>query len=353
VSRIKEDFAPVPCFGGNKQVKTQNVLKTLTLVIIMNFAAYIGSAQAHDLGGIVRALESSDTPESIKSYNRALLTEGDDNTRAVLVTAFQWPIPAKLTVCFDKGPIELRPKIARAMLEWSALTQGNIVFIFGSRINPVDGSPIDFKDCDRAVPDKIRIGFVRGSGHWSQIGTLSETVFPMNSMNLDFDRNPRPDDKTVREITLHETGHALAFHHEHQSPGAPCKNWAWDRILIDYNWPGDTREAKEKAMHGNLDRLNDEVLITGQHAYVYTAYDKQSIMHYSFSAEMFTDGTANPCYIPQPSGLSEMDKQAVVDAYAKNSGTVEMTRSIDQLLSNDRFRDFYQLLRDQKNRLSR
>jgi len=320
------------------------------LVMGMISAAFVASAQAHDLAGIVRALESSEIPESIKSYNRALLTEGDDNTRAVLVTAFKWAIPAKLTVCFDKGPTELRPKIARAMLEWSALTRGNILFNFGSSINPVDGNPIDFKDCDRAVPDKIRIGFVRGSGHLSQIGTLSETVFPMNSMNLDFDRNPRPDDKTVREITLHETGHALAFHHEHQSPGAPCKNWAWDKILVDYNWPGDTREAKEKAMHDNLDRLTDGVLTTGQHAYLYTTYDRQSIMHYSFPADMFTDGTANPCYIPQPSGLSGMDKQAIIDAYTIKAASVETTRSIDQLLSNDRFRDFHELLREQKKR---
>jgi hypothetical protein len=336
------------------QVKLLDLRKTFIVALGMLFGSFVGASNpkpaiAHDLGGILHVLNSPAIPESIKSFNRAVITEGDEKTRAVLVKAFQWPVPSILTVCFDKGPLELRPKIAQAMMEWAALTKGNITFRFGENSDPSSGSPVDFKDCDRNTPYKISIGFVRG-GHWSQIGTLSETVFPENSMNLDFNTDPRPDDQTIREYTLHETGHALAFHHEHQSPGAPCSNWAWDRIFKAYSWPGATPQEKIKAMHDNLGRLNQEVLVTGQHAYEYTAYDNKSIMHYSFPADMFTDGTANPCHIPQPTGLSPVDKQAMIDAYGTRREIVEKTRSIDQLLNNDRFRDFHDLLRQQKQR---
>jgi hypothetical protein len=290
-------------------------------------------AIAHDFRGILHVLNSSAIPESIRSYNRAVIAESDENTRAVLVTAFQWPVPTILSVCFDKGLLELRPKIAQAMTEWTTLTKGHITFSFGKETNPASGSPFDFNDCDLKIPYKIRMGFVRGGSCWSHIGTISEAVFPENSMNLDFNTNPRPDDHTIRKYTLPETGHALGFHHEHQSPGAPCKNWAWDYIFNAYSWPGATPEAKIKSMRENLERLNQELLVTGQHAYEYTAYDNKSIMNYSFSADMLTDGAANPCYIPQPTELSLVDKQAMIDTYGTRREASEKTRSIDQLLS--------------------
>jgi len=305
-------------------------------------------AQAHDMPGLLHDLDSPELPESVKSFYSAYRAEGDERTRAVLVNAFVWPLPSRLTVCFSGGPLEFRPLIAAAMREWQSLSGGNITFIFADRDDSAIPEPAGFKECDGVTRYKIRIGFVPGGGHWSQIGTLSETVFPRNSMNLDFDRMPRLDNQRMREVALHEFGHALGFHHEHQSPGSPCRNWAWDRILIAYQWPGTTREEKERAMHFNLDRLNDQVLITGQHAYTFTAYDRSSIMHYSFPADMFVDREANPCYIPQPQDLSPTDKEAMKDVYARPRVAGVKTRGIDELLSEPRFGNFHDLLNQQK-----
>ena len=100
-------------------------------------------------------------------------------------------------------------------------------------------------------------------------------------------------------------------------------------------------------MKENLDRLNQYVLPSGQHAYTYTAYDNLSIMHYSFPADMFTDDR-NPCSIPQSHGLSVTDAQAMKDAYAKQRAKGEKIRSIDSLLAKERFSGFRDLLNQQK-----
>src|SRR5437879_89070 len=113
--------------------------RELCAVIMLAAAAFYSlvimplTVAAHDLKGVLHDLNSSNVPESVKRFNRAYVTEGDEKTRAVLVNAFIWPIPARLTVCFDNGPVDVRPKIAAAMRHWSVLTQGNLTFIFGEQ----------------------------------------------------------------------------------------------------------------------------------------------------------------------------------------------------------------------------
>jgi len=305
-------------------------------------------APAHDLPGVIHDLSAADLPESVKSFYRAYVATGDEATRSVLVNALVWPVPSKLTVCFAGGPVALRPKIAAAMRQWEALSGGNITFDFGSGAGSSD-TPA-FRECDRNRRDQIRIGFVKGGGHWSQIGTLSETVFPANSMNLDFDTDPPPDDNTVKGITLHESGHALGFHHEHQSPASPCTGWAWDRILVAYNWQGTTEAEKKAAMHFNLDRLSDQILTTGQHTYTFSTYDRASIMHYSFPATMFVNAN-DPCRVDERHELSPADKEAMKDAYARQRDPGVRTRSIDAVLAKPGIPDEVRtLLNEQKQR---
>jgi len=324
---------------------------SLALPCLMMLAAtlfYGAPGFAHDLPGLMHDLTSPEIPDSVKSFNRAYTTEGDAETRGVLVNAFIWPIPAQITVCFDKGPVDLRPKIVAAMMEWSASSQGNVSFVFGEQIDSSNGKPTTFKECDGITHYNIRIGFVRGGGHWSQIGTISNAVFPANSMNLDFDTSPPPDDQKIKELTEHETGHAVGFHHEHQSPASPCTGWKWSKILTSYQWRGSTSEEKEKDMRSNIGRLNDDVLTTGQHTYTYTAYDNRSIMHYSFPPEMFINGASDPCCIVQPHDLSPTDRQAMKDAYGNRPPSGQRLRSIDALLGASRFSGFRDLLNQQR-----
>lgn len=313
-------------------------MRASTAALLGPLAATCVPAQAHDLPGLVHDYSGASDrpefsapglPESLKSFNRAYVAAGDQATRSVLVNAFVWPVPSKLTVCFDGGPTSLRPKIAAAMREWAALSEGNITFVLD------EGTPPKFKECDHTTRYQIRIGFVKGGGHWSQIGTLSETGFPDNSMNLDFDKDPLPDDNTVKGITLHETGHALGFHHEHQSPASPCTGWNWDLILQSYNWPGNTKAEREAAMRFNLQRLSDDVLATGQHTYTFSAYDQASIMHYSFPASMFLPGQ-DACRVDERYELSAADKEAMKDTYARQRDPGERSRNIDAALANPR-----------------
>jgi hypothetical protein len=252
-----------------------------------------------------------------------------------------WPAPVELTVCFSGGVKEVQGKVAAAMKEWANLTNGRLEFEFGMN----NGT---FKECDGFTRYKIRIGFVKGDGHWSYIGTVGETTFPENTMNLDFDSGSGLEDQKIREVTLHETGHAVGFHHEHQSPLAPCKNWAWGKILAKYSWRGETERERRQDMEENLQKLSDQVLTSGQHTYTYTVYDPDSIMHYSFPADMFTDGTKNACHVHQATGLSSVDMQAMKDAYVTQSTKGQKTRSIEALLGKAQFRSIQELLNMQK-----
>ena len=148
----------------------QLVLASPFFLTFMATAFYSALGFAHDLPGLMHDLTSPEIPDSVKSFNRAYMTEGNQQTRGVLVNAFIWPIPARITVCFDKGPVDLRPKIATAMMEWSASSQGNLTFIFGDQIDSSNGKPTNYKECDGTTRYNIRIGFARGGGHrwWSR-----------------------------------------------------------------------------------------------------------------------------------------------------------------------------------------
>jgi len=255
-----------------------------------------------------------------------------------VVNAFLWPVPSKLTVCFRGETKALHKKVAVAMQEWAGLTDGRLVFDFGIHNDA-------YKQCDGNTRYKIRIGFEKGKGNWSYIGTYGETVFPKNTMNLDIGQK---GDQEIRETVLHETGHAVGFHHEHQSPAAPCKNWAWDKIFTMYSWEGNTREEKWQDMKDNMDRLTNYVLSSGQHVYTYTAYDPKSIMHYALRAEVFTDGSNDVCFIPQPKELSLVDRAAMKDAYPEHRVSGDKTRSINELLSMEQFTPIHEILNKHK-----
>ncbi len=204
-----------------------------------------------------------------------------------------------LTVSFKGGTAALHKRIADTAAAWSK--SANIQFDFGQ--DSSSGS------CRTWVPgdtSSIRVGF-EAPGYWSFVGTDSldpEICKPGEiTLNLEkFDINfPRNGHATV----LHEFGHALGFHHEHQSPVSRC-DFDWDTLYAYLAGPPNFWPKEQ--VDFNLRQMPAGGL-------AYSPYDKHSIMHYSFPEWMFINGANSSCYIKESTELSEEDKRMAGDAY--------------------------------------
>ncbi|MCP5109162.1 MAG: hypothetical protein GY950_37625 [bacterium] len=217
-----------------------------------------------------------------------------------------------LRVSFKGGTPELHGKIAEVAGRWSQY--GGIQFDFG--YNKKTGEYREWKADDDS---HIRVGF-EYQGYWSLVGTDSADPSIVNdgdiTLNLsDFDKGLPADWKGT---VLHEFGHALGFHHEHQTPDLEC-DFNWNVIYEELggppnNWP------KWKVDH-NLKQLPGGGLTWSPH-------DIESIMHYAFPAWMFHSKDNSPCFTEQNDGLSEGDKEMTGRAYPKDR------KSAERIISN-------------------
>lgn len=168
----------------------------------------------------------------------------------------------------------------------------------------------------------IRISF-REEGSYSLVGTDAKyRPVDQNTMNLAFSFWHAPE--YMKGTTMHEFGHAIGLHHEHNSP-ALAYTWNEDQIIAElsgppYNWD----EASIR--HNILDSL----LASGKplSAFFVTAFDPKSIMIYSIpkswvsaadqaDPERCPDAAADYYCVAKNFELSEMDKQGIAQFYPR------------------------------------
>ncbi|KAL8732411.1 MAG: hypothetical protein Q9166_002811 [cf. Caloplaca sp. 2 TL-2023] len=135
-------------------------------------------------------------------------------------------------------------------------------------------------------PYDILIDFNPTLGSWSNIGTDSGYFANQRkaSMNLGWINQEQPENN-IRQVILHEFGHALGAVHEHESPFAKIP-WNKPRVYKDLggppnNWDKAKVDRNMFTQYG-LDKVEA------------TKFDRDSIMLYHYPAEWTTNGKGTP-----------------------------------------------------------
>jgi hypothetical protein len=250
----------------------------------------------------------------------------------VLASARLWRPGHRLTVAFYGGRPALHSRIAETAREWTR--HGHLDMDFGEA-GPA-GPFRTWSPADRSFAADVRISFDE-PGYWSLVGRDSADraiVEPgESSMNFDGFAEQLPPDWAA--TVLHEFGHALGFHHEHQHPLGGCDaSFRWDddagyrptRDELGQYIPdaagrrpglytllgGPPNEWSRATVDHNLRQLRPS------HAFQSGPFDLQSIMKYSFPAWMLHDGEQSPCFSRWNAVLSEADRQGMARAYPRS-----------------------------------
>ena len=189
-----------------------------------------------------------------------------------------------LRVRFLEGTSNERARVKRVAPEWSK--HANIRFEFVA-----------------SEPSDIRIGFDPDNGHWSAIGTYAISLTKTMNLALRGENAERKD-----SVILHEFGHALGFHHEHQNPSLSVQ-WNEDVVIAEYkrihNW------SEDKIRRNVLNSLNRSETN-------FTKFDPESIMLYAIPNRW----TIGDFQTDENATLSAMDKQYIGNIYGVYTGMV-------------------------------
>ncbi|MCL3882683.1 GDSL-type esterase/lipase family protein [Marivita sp. GX14005] len=192
---------------------------------------------------------------AFKKAPSAADAEAMANSKAAVLESAKWPFNSVIRIRFLEGSDHLKERVQHHARAWIAEDMAALTFEF-----------IDSGDAD------IRIAFIPGAGSWSLLGTdcRNETDQSKPTMNFGW-LDDSSSEEEIREVVLHEFGHALGLIHEHQNPDGGIE---WDEAAVAADLTGPPNFWDKDTIRRNvLDHYDPGKLIA-------TQIDPLSIMMY-------------------------------------------------------------------------
>ncbi len=214
---------------------------------------------------------------------------------AVSSRSKKWIPGQKIRVKFLNGDKFLQNKVKHYAEVWEQF--GDIDFVFV-----------------QSGEAEIRVTFGLDDGSWSFVGKDSllnsyvksgdSTKYVADasgsSMNYGWFHANTPEEE-LRRVTLHEFGHALGLHHEHQNRN---NNIQWNKEAV-FSYFAKQGWSRDDTQFQVLDKYGNDTEVTNG------VYDRLSIMHYSYPPQLIKGGVE----IPENTNLSAGDKAIIADMY--------------------------------------
>ena len=221
------------------------------------------------------------TPENLPEEAQQRL----DGRRAALLNEYRWPIGSTIRIRFLEGQTALRERVRLAAERWIAPGLAKLQF-----------SWVGSGDAD------VRIAFQEGDGSWSYIGTYARQI-PKSESTMNFGwLDGASSDREVREVVLHEMGHAVGLIHEHQNPLHPIQ---WNQAAVRHDLSGPPNNWDDATIRHNMFDRYDPAKVTA------TRVDRKSIMMYPIPLRWTLDGFSSGLN----STLSRGDKRLIKKVY--------------------------------------
>ncbi len=130
---------------------------------------------------------------------------------------------------------------------------------------------------------EIRISFSKNIGSWSCVGTEALDVLNQQEATMNFGwLNDASTDVEIKQVVLHEFGHAIGCVHEHQSP---VSNIQWNKPFVyEYYRTTQIPPWSKEDVDQFVFRKYDQTPITN------SIFDPNSIMIYPIPPEFTTNG---------------------------------------------------------------
>ncbi len=210
--------------------------------------------------------------------NAPAASSGTRRKRAIGELSKFWKPGRTLRIAFVDEPDEAhRQAIIKAIKRWQPWVNLTFEFVSGNR-------------------GEIKI-LTDYNDNYSLIGTDALTVGPTDATMV---LGVKPSEADFETTVLHEFGHALGAHHEHQHPDADIP-WDLDKVYAHFEKHGVSRETVD---HNLLNKLDRTLMLA-------TRYDRKSIMHYRVRQEL----TLGDWSLPQNVKISRKDKAFMRAAY--------------------------------------
>jgi serralysin len=217
-------------------------------------------------------------------------SHGPYKDKAAMLNSVKWQRGEEISISFLDGEEELQERVMNVAMAWVAPGMANLKFIFRIDTNNTD----------------IRISF-KSEGSWSTLGTSCRNITDINKPTMNFGwLNMQSTDEEIRDVVLHEFGHAIGLIHEHLNPRGEIQ---WNKERVRRNLSGPPNYWDDET----IDRNMWEIFTEGE--LKLTEMDKDSIMMYPIPRKWTTDGFS----VGLNTQLSETDKEFIRKAYPGNN----------------------------------